>query len=231
MKYAWLGGGTRRNRLFCPNRGRRADPVRAWCDQWVATLCDECPHRYAPLSLRKVDGSPVECYHQEIGFDLHGECIANPHSPLVSALRVRTFLREAQRHATWVWLGGSEPANPPAITPLDFFKRSPSTMETHGKEIDRSRPSAPYRQHPRSEPRGLSSRQQPGGGATTRAKSTVTTEGETVQAERAGRKRRGTVRRMAQCLTDIRLESWSCISVRPRPAVARPRPPRPSPCM
>lgn len=100
----------------------------------VAALRDECPHRFAPLSLGKISSERVECGYHGICFDLKGKCVANPHGPVISALSVRTFPCVSAYRAIWVWLGDPDAADPAAIPPLEFVERSTRTSETHGYE-------------------------------------------------------------------------------------------------
>lgn len=149
----------------------------------VAALRDECPHRFAPLSMGKVSGGIVECGYHGISFDLQGKCVANPHGPCVSALQVERFAAKLAHQAIWVWLGDPDQADLASIPRLDFIERALPTAATHGHEpiaadcllctdniLDLSH--ADYL-HPASL----------GGGATTRAQSRVIPEGETVRIE------------------------------------------------
>lgn len=149
----------------------------------IAALRDECPHRFAPLSMGKVGEDVIECGYHGISFDFQGKCVANPHGPCVSALQVERFAAKVAHQAIWVWLGEPEQADFAAIPNLDFIEATLPTAATHGYEpiaadyllctdniLDLSH--ADYL-HPASL----------GGGATTRATSRVVAEGETVHIE------------------------------------------------
>lgn len=80
-------------------------------DGAIAALLDRCPHRFAPLSRGWVDGGRVQCAYHGLVFDRAGVCVANPHGPVVKALRVPSFPVEARYGALWVWLGDPDLAD------------------------------------------------------------------------------------------------------------------------
>jgi phenylpropionate dioxygenase-like ring-hydroxylating dioxygenase large terminal subunit len=147
----------------------------------VAAMRDECPHRFAPLSLGTIGGGRVECGYHGICFDLRGKCVVNPHGPLISALHVKTFPCVARYRAVWVWLGDAEAADPSIIPTLDFVEHSIPTSETHGYEpiaadyqlCSDNILDASHADYLHSDSLG--------GGSMTRAKSSVTVDGENVR--------------------------------------------------
>src|SRR6185437_5857490 len=69
----------------------------------VAALLDKCPHRFAPLSRGRLAQGTVQCAYHGLAFGGRGQCIRNPHGPIVDALRVRSFPTVEKYHAVWVW--------------------------------------------------------------------------------------------------------------------------------
>lgn len=45
----------------------------------VFALDDRCPHRFAPLSMGKLDNDRVRCGYHGLEFDSSGACVRNPH--------------------------------------------------------------------------------------------------------------------------------------------------------
>lgn len=93
----------------------------------LAALLDRCPHRFAPLSAGKIDGDNVVCGYHGLGFSPAGACILNPHGPITSTMKVRSY-PVAERHtAIWIWMGDSELCDPCLIPDLSFIDE---TVET-----------------------------------------------------------------------------------------------------
>src|ERR1700755_1433193 len=51
----------------------------------IAALRDICPHRMAPLSLRKLKGDNIECGYHGMTFDCTGKCVAIPGQEIIPA--------------------------------------------------------------------------------------------------------------------------------------------------
>ena len=86
----------------------------------VAALEDRCAHRLVPLSCGKVAANNVECAYHGLQFDATGRCVANPHGPIPSAARVRSFVAREQHGMVWVWLGDPALADAGKIPDLAF---------------------------------------------------------------------------------------------------------------
>ena len=54
-------------------------------------LFDRCPHRFAPLSVGKVEDATLVCGYHGLGFGGDGACTRNPHGPIPRALRVKSY--------------------------------------------------------------------------------------------------------------------------------------------
>lgn len=86
----------------------------------TAALRDSCPHRFAPLSLGRIENGSVVCGYHGLGFNTDGACTTNPHGPITKSMCVKSFPTIERHRAIWVWLGDAEKANPDLIPPLDF---------------------------------------------------------------------------------------------------------------
>lgn len=110
------------------------EPILFWRgeDGAVRAIHDRCPHRYAPLSLgRKIAGG-VQCGYHGIAFDGAGQCLANPHGPILKALRVRAFAVQERHKIVWIWMGDQAEADPAQIPDLGFADRAPEHAYSRG---------------------------------------------------------------------------------------------------
>jgi phenylpropionate dioxygenase-like ring-hydroxylating dioxygenase large terminal subunit len=95
-------------------------------------VLDRCPHRQAPLSLgRRIKGG-IQCNYHGLAFDGSGACILNPHGPLVSALRVRSFPLVERYKLIWIWMGHAADADPALIPDLSFADSTPASAFSNG---------------------------------------------------------------------------------------------------
>jgi len=111
------------------------EPILIWrsSDNVVSALADICPHRCAPLSRGQADDMGVRCGYHGLKFDQKGFCIENPHGPIVSAMKVRSYPL-VERHAMlWIWMGGDvAPADPATIPQLSFIDNAKPTAISKG---------------------------------------------------------------------------------------------------
>lgn len=77
----------------------------------VVALDDRCPHRFAPLSLGKLDGERLRCGYHGLEFDRCGACVHNPHGAgrIPPAAKVRTHPVVERYGGVWFWAGDEEP--------------------------------------------------------------------------------------------------------------------------
>jgi vanillate O-demethylase monooxygenase subunit len=86
-------------------------------------LDDRCPHRWAPLSLGRVDGDRIVCRYHGMEFAANGGCVRIPSQPRIAAnVRVRGYPLLERYGFVWMW--GGDPAladgeAPPALEFLD----------------------------------------------------------------------------------------------------------------
>jgi phenylpropionate dioxygenase-like ring-hydroxylating dioxygenase large terminal subunit len=97
----------------------------------ISVLRDACPHRFAPLSLGTCEQGIVRCAYHGLAFDAAGDCVDNPHGPIVKALSVKRYPSIARHAAVWVWLG-EQFADPTAIPDFGFIDRTPPEARVTG---------------------------------------------------------------------------------------------------
>ncbi|NKQ56987.1 aromatic ring-hydroxylating dioxygenase subunit alpha [Amycolatopsis sp. K13G38] len=90
-------------------------------DGTVVALDDRCPHRFAPLSMGKLDGGRLRCGYHGLEFDSAGTCVRNPHGAgrIPRAALVRSHPVVERFGGVWYWAGDKEPD--PALIP-DFAR-------------------------------------------------------------------------------------------------------------
>jgi phenylpropionate dioxygenase-like ring-hydroxylating dioxygenase large terminal subunit len=98
----------------------------------LVALHDRCPHRFAPLSMGHRTEQGVRCGYHGLEFGSSGACIANPHGPVVSSLRVRAYPVTERYGMIWVWLGDAYLSDASAIPDLSFVARVPATAFSKG---------------------------------------------------------------------------------------------------
>lgn len=98
----------------------------------VSAIGDMCPHRFAPLSQGTCEGGKVRCPYHGLVFDGSGQCVENPHGPIVSALTVPRWPCEERHAALWLWLGDAS-ADPGLIPDLSYIDRTPVEARVTGR--------------------------------------------------------------------------------------------------
>ena len=86
----------------------------------LVALADRCCHRFAPLSLGRVEGDDLRCMYHGLKFDRSGRCTEIPGQDMIPATACVRAYRVAQKHSwIWVWMGDPAKADerliPPAI--------------------------------------------------------------------------------------------------------------------
>lgn len=87
-------------------------------DGTIAALRDRCPHRFAPLSMGKVEGDLIVCPYHGLKFDAAGTCVYNPFGEPPAHAQVPVFPSVERDGIIWVWPGRTDIADP-ALVP-DF---------------------------------------------------------------------------------------------------------------
>ncbi len=98
----------------------------------VTALLDRCPHRFAPLSRGVVRADGIQCGYHGLVFGTSGQCIANPHGAVLSALKVPAFPVVERHAAVWVWLGAPQLKDETAIADLSFIDATPEPARVTG---------------------------------------------------------------------------------------------------
>lgn len=98
----------------------------------AVALMDRCPHRFAPLSKGRVEGSTVTCGYHGLAFDRTGQCIHNPHGPIPPRARVRSFPVLERHDAVWVWMGDPDRADGQELPDFSFIDTTPASAKFHG---------------------------------------------------------------------------------------------------
>jgi phenylpropionate dioxygenase-like ring-hydroxylating dioxygenase large terminal subunit len=98
----------------------------------VVCLLDRCPHRFAPLSMGRIEGDNLRCGYHGMRFGPDGVCRENPHGGMSRALRVRAFPVIERHRLLWVWTGEPDLADSAHIPELPFIDRAPEASFISG---------------------------------------------------------------------------------------------------
>ena len=91
-------------------------------DGTMAAMRDRCPHRWAPLSLGRVEGDSLRCMYHGVRFDGNGRCVEVPEQKgTPAALSVRTYPIVERHRWVWVWTGDPSLADPSLITDVSYM--------------------------------------------------------------------------------------------------------------
>jgi vanillate O-demethylase monooxygenase subunit len=75
-------------------------------DGAVVGLADRCCHRFAPLSMGRIEGADVRCMYHGLKFDRTGVCIEIPGQDMIPATaRVKSYPVAEKDNWIWVWMG------------------------------------------------------------------------------------------------------------------------------
>jgi phenylpropionate dioxygenase-like ring-hydroxylating dioxygenase large terminal subunit len=98
----------------------------------ASAIRDRCPHRMAPLSRGTIQEGAIVCAYHGLAFDGSGKCVANPHGPIVSSLRVDQWPVHEAHRMLWIWMGDPERADPASIPDMSYLSNTPSTAFSKG---------------------------------------------------------------------------------------------------
>lgn len=129
LRNAWYVAGWAADLTDAPlARTMLDEPVVIYrgADGELIALADQCPHRFAPLSLGKVDGDRIRCPYHGLVFDKTGACVHNPHGKGVrpASLSVRRYPVTTQDGMIWVWMGDEAAAAGTAPSSYPFLEQS-----------------------------------------------------------------------------------------------------------
>ena len=85
-------------------------------DGEAVALRDQCPHRFAPLSMGFIDEGRIVCKYHGLAFDTQGTCVRNPYSDRIPESASLYRYSAIERFGmVWVWMGDQERADPDTI--------------------------------------------------------------------------------------------------------------------
>src|SRR5580700_1136051 len=97
-----------------------------------SALEDRCPHRFAPLSRGQLTSRGIRCGYHGLEFGGTGQCVANPHGPVLESLRVRSYPTVEKYKLIWIWLGDPASASIEEIPDLSFVETAPENAISKG---------------------------------------------------------------------------------------------------
>ena len=84
----------------------------------LVVLEDRCCHRFAPLSLGRLEGDDLRCMYHGLKFAPDGRCIEIPGQPLIpKSACVRRYPARTVGSWVWVWMGDAALADATKIPP------------------------------------------------------------------------------------------------------------------
>ena len=94
-------------------------------DGAIVALEDRCPHRFAPLSMGRLEGDALRCMYHGLKFAPDGRCIEIPGQKLIpQSACVRRYPLQVVGSWVWVWMGEADKADAAAIPPSPRARRS-----------------------------------------------------------------------------------------------------------
>ena len=77
-----------------------------------AALGNVCPHRFAPMHLGKLHGDILACPYHGLQFGTDGNCVHNPHGPMIPpTLKLKSYPLVERHNIIWIWMGDPERAD------------------------------------------------------------------------------------------------------------------------
>jgi len=89
----------------------------------ATAMADRCPHRFAQLSMGKLQDDCIQCPYHGLTFNQQGQCVHNPHGDgrIPDKAKVKVFPVVERYSAIWIWMGEPALANPKTIPSCDFL--------------------------------------------------------------------------------------------------------------
>jgi phenylpropionate dioxygenase-like ring-hydroxylating dioxygenase large terminal subunit len=88
-------------------------------DGALAALQDRCCHRFAPLSMGRLEGENLRCMYHGLKFAPSGRCIEIPgETKIPSQVKVRSYPVRDKHSISWIWMG--DPADADEALIPDF---------------------------------------------------------------------------------------------------------------
>jgi len=93
-------------------------------DGTLIGMTDRCPHRWAPLSMGRIESGTLRCMYHGVRFGADGRCVEVPgQEKIPSALKVRTFAVIERHKWAWIWMGEANKADPALIPDVSLLDR------------------------------------------------------------------------------------------------------------
>ena len=87
-------------------------------DGTIVAFEDRCCHRFAPLTMGRLEGDDLRCMYHGLKFAPDGRCIEIPGQPRIpQSAAVRRFPTAVVGSWVWVWMGEAAAADPATIPP------------------------------------------------------------------------------------------------------------------
>jgi phenylpropionate dioxygenase-like ring-hydroxylating dioxygenase large terminal subunit len=87
-------------------------------DGAIVAFEDRCCHRFAPLTMGRLEGDNLRCMYHGLKFAPDGRCIEIPGQPRIpQSAAVRRYPTAVVGSWVWVWMGKPAAADPKAIPP------------------------------------------------------------------------------------------------------------------
>lgn len=93
-------------------------------DGRLVALEDRCAHRWAPLSLGRVEDNALRCMYHGVKFNCDGKCIEVPgQDRIADSLRVRAYPVREKYQLAWLWMGDPARADANLIPDLHMLEQ------------------------------------------------------------------------------------------------------------
>ena len=85
-------------------------------DDGLVALEDRCCHRFAPLSMGRLEGDDLRCMYHGLKFDRTGRCVEIPGQDMIPRTACVRGYPVVEKHSwIWVWMGDPAKADPSLI--------------------------------------------------------------------------------------------------------------------
>ena len=94
------------------------EPVVLWrdADGRCTAMLDACPHRFAKLSMGRIEGGRLRCMYHGLLFDGAGSCVHIPgQKGGERALAAKCYPLVERQSLLWIWMGDAEQLDPALI--------------------------------------------------------------------------------------------------------------------
>jgi len=100
----------------------------------IVALEDKCPHRFAPLSLGRVNGDVIECGYHGLQFRAGGACAHNPHGDksIPRGAEVKAYPAVERDGFIWYWPGEAALADEATVPRYPEFTDTDNFTPVYG---------------------------------------------------------------------------------------------------